>query len=58
MIKPDSPLEKVILESLLKHAKDMCFTSEGTIQNLAYYVCEDCKKAAEKDDSLYLELYK
>ena len=38
------------------YGKGMCLTSEGTIQMLAYDVYEDCKKAAEKDDSLYLEL--
>ena len=57
MIEPNNPLEKVILKSILKHGHDMCLVSEGAIQMLAYDVYEDCKKAAEKDDSLYLELY-
>ena len=57
MIEPNNPLEKVILKSILYHGKDLCLVSEGTIQTLAYNVHEDCKKAAEKDDSLYLELY-
>ena len=57
MIEPNNPLEKVILKSILEHGQDMCLVSEGTIQMLAYDVYEDCKKAAEKDDSLYLELY-
>jgi hypothetical protein len=57
MIEPNNPLEKVILKSILKHGKDVCLVSEGTVQMLAYDVYEDCKKAAKKDDSLYLELY-
>jgi len=59
MIEPNNPLEKVILKSILQSAygKGMCLNSEGTIQMLAHDVLEDCKKAAEKDDSLYLELY-
>ena len=57
MIEPNNPLEKVILKSILEHGKDACLVSEGTIQMLAHDVYEDCKKAAEKDDSLYLELY-
>ena len=57
MIEPNNPLERVILKSILEHGQDMCLNSEGTIQMLAYDVYEDCKKAAEKDDSLYLELY-
>ena len=57
MIEPNNPLEKVILKSILKHGKDACLVSEGTVQMLAYNVYEDCKKVAKKDDSLYLELY-
>ena len=59
MIEPNNPLEKVILKSILQSAygKGMCLVSEGTIQMLAYDVYEDCKKAAKKDDSLYMELY-
>ena len=59
MIEPNNPLEKVILKSILQSAygKDTCLVSEGTMQMLAYAVYEGCKKAAEKDDSLYLELY-
>ena len=57
MIEPNNPLEKVILKSILEHGQGMCLVSEGTIQMLAYDVYGDCKKAAEKDDSLYLELY-
>ena len=59
MIEPNNPLEKVILKSILRSAygKNMCLTSEGVIQMLAYDVYEDCKKAAKEDTGLYQELY-
>ena len=57
MIEPNNPLEKVILKSILKHGKDACLVTEGTVQMLAYDIYEDCKKAAKEDTGLYQELY-